>query len=56
MPIRNLYGIEVLPRFPRRRGGVQVARTVIHGTAPELRALAAELVAAADRVDGKQAA
>jgi len=50
VPVRGIYGIEV---FPKRRAGVHlcVSKTTIHGTATELRALAAELHRAANRVD-----
>jgi hypothetical protein len=47
IPVRHICGIEVLP-LPR--AGVQVAKTTIHGTAPELRALAVQMLRAADRV------
>lgn len=43
MPVRNIGGIEVLADSRR---GVQVGRTTIHGTAGELRELAAQLLRA----------
>jgi len=48
---RHLNGVEVLPKQRCRHGGVQVSKTTIHGTATELRALAVQLLAAAERVD-----
>jgi hypothetical protein len=51
VPIRHFHGVEVLPAAPQRRGGVQVAKTTIHGTAAELRSLAVQLLAAAESVD-----
>jgi hypothetical protein len=50
VPVRHIQGVEVLPR---RRGNVQVAKTTIHGTASELRHLAAQMLRAADLVDPK---
>jgi len=50
--LRDLHGIEVLPNEPQRRhGGVRLSKATLHGTAAELRALAAQLLAAAHRVD-----
>jgi hypothetical protein len=51
VPIRHFHGVEVLSQVPTRRGGVQVAKTTIHGTAEELRSLAVQLLAAAEVVD-----
>jgi hypothetical protein len=50
VPLRHYQGAEVLPEG-QRRGGVQVAKTTIHGTAAELRFLAVQLLAAAEKVD-----
>ena len=50
--LRDLHGVEVLPALPRRRhGGVRLSKTTLHGTAAELRALAVQLLDAAERVD-----
>ncbi|MEV4161446.1 hypothetical protein [Nonomuraea dietziae] len=54
VPVRHIRGIEFFPE--QRRGGVRVAKTTIHGTAPELRALAAAILRAADRLDAPKAA
>jgi hypothetical protein len=52
--VRYITGLEVLREQPRRlHGGVAVSKTVIHGTARELRALAAQLLDAADRVEAE---
>jgi hypothetical protein len=51
VPVRHVQGVEVLPCAPQRRGGVQVAKTTIHGTAAELRALAVQMLAAAEAVE-----
>ena len=48
IPLSSLRGVEVLSDS---RGGVQVGRTVLHGTAGELRVLAAQLLRAAHRVE-----
>jgi hypothetical protein len=43
--VRQFSGIEV---FDARRRGVQIGRHTIHGTAAELRVLAAQMMRAAD--------
>ncbi len=48
--LRDLHGVEVLPTT-RRHGGVRLSKATLHGTAGELRALAVQLLAAAERVD-----
>jgi hypothetical protein len=48
VPVRLIAGVEV---FPRRRGRVRVGTTTIHGSTAQLRALAAEIVRAADEAD-----
>jgi hypothetical protein len=52
VPVSNVRGLEVLSGS---RGGVQVGRTVIHGTPAELRGLAAQLLRAATRVERREA-
>jgi len=50
--VRYIHGLEVLPEEKRsRHGGAVVGKSVVHGTARELRALAVQLLAAAERVD-----
>ena len=51
MPVTNIGGVEVL-RESRR--GVQVGRTTIHGTAGELRELAAQILRAAGVVEAAE--
>lgn len=53
VPVRHIQGVEVLS-LPRQ--GVQVGSTTIHGTAPELRALAAQMQRAAALLEGSPAA
>jgi hypothetical protein len=55
VPVRGIHGIEV---FSQRRAGVHlgVSKTTIHGTAAELRALAAQMWRAAEEVDPRQPA
>ncbi len=48
VPIRHLHGAEI---FTEPRGGVQVNRTTLTGTAAELRSLSAQLLRAANRLD-----
>jgi hypothetical protein len=48
VPVRFIAGVEV---FARRRGRVRVGTTTIHGSAAQLRALAAEIVRAADEAE-----
>lgn len=48
IPVRLIQGVEV---FPRRRGRVRIGTTTIHGSAAQLRALAAEIERAADEAD-----
>lgn len=47
VPVSNFRGVEVLEH---PRGGVQVGQTTIHGTVKQLRALAAQLLRAADAI------
>src|SRR4051794_5442887 len=50
--VQHITGLEVLPEEKRsRHGGAVVGKNVVHGTARELRALAVQLLAAAERVD-----
>jgi hypothetical protein len=51
VPVSHIHGAEI---FTQPRGGVRIDRTTIHGTAAELRDLGAQLVAAADRLDGRR--
>jgi hypothetical protein len=51
VPVRHIHGLEFMPEEPRRRAGVQVAKTMIHGTAAELRSLAFQILAAAERIE-----
>lgn len=51
MPVSNVLGIEVLAES---RGGVQVGRTTIHGTAGELRELAAQILRAVGVVEAAE--
>jgi hypothetical protein len=51
MPVPNIRGVEVLPE-PRR--GVHVGRTTIHGTAGELRELAAQILRAVGVVEAAE--
>jgi hypothetical protein len=53
MPVSNVLGIEVLAES---RGGVQVGRTTIHGTAGELRELAAQILRAVSVVEAAERA
>jgi hypothetical protein len=48
VPVQLITGVEV---FPRRRGRVRVGTTTIHGSAAQLRALAAEITRAASEAD-----
>lgn len=48
VPIRHIHGAEI---FEEPRGGVQVNRTTLTGTAAELRDLAGQLMLAAYRLD-----
>lgn len=48
MPVSNICGVEVLAESRR---GVQVGRTTIHGTAGELRELAAQILRAAVSIE-----
>jgi hypothetical protein len=52
MPVSNIGGIEV---FAESRGGVHVGRTTIHGTAGELRELAAQILRAVGTVEAAEA-
>ncbi|MBO3744879.1 hypothetical protein J5X84_02285 [Streptosporangiaceae bacterium NEAU-GS5] len=54
VPVSHIRGIEFFA--DQRRGGVRVAKTTIHGTAAELRALAAQILRAADRLEAPEAA
>jgi hypothetical protein len=51
MPVSNVLGIEVLAESRR---GVQVGRTTIHGTAGELRELAAQILRAVGVVEATE--
>jgi hypothetical protein len=51
VPVRVVQGLEVFP--PQRRGCVQVSRTTLHGTAAELRALAWQMLRAADVLEDR---
>lgn len=55
VPVRHIRGIEIAPEMPRRVG-VRVFKTTIHGTAAELRHLATQMLAAADRLEAPEAA
>lgn len=52
--IRHIQGVEFASES--RRTGVRVFRTTLHGTASELRNFAAQLLAAADRLEAPRAA
>ncbi len=52
MPVSNIRGAEVLAES---RGGVQISKTTIHGTAAELRALAVQLLRAAEAIEPARA-
>ena len=53
VPVSYMHGIEVLSH---PRGGVRLGDGTIHGTAAELRALAVQLLRAANAVDPPRAA
>ncbi|KWX02747.1 hypothetical protein C3Y87_03910 [Carbonactinospora thermoautotrophica] len=52
MPVSNIRGVEVLSQS---RGGVQISKTTIHGTAAELRALAVQILRAAEAIEPARA-
>ena len=52
VPVSYMHGIEVLSH---PRGGVRLGDGTIHGTAAELRALAVQLLCAANAVDPPRA-
>ncbi|GII05476.1 hypothetical protein [Planobispora takensis] len=54
VPVRHIHGIEFASE--QRRGGVRIFRTTIHGTADELRALATQMLRAAERLEKPTAA
>jgi hypothetical protein len=53
LPVSYVHGVEVLAH---PRGGVRLSEGTLHGTAAELRALAVQLLRAANAVDRPTAA
>ena len=50
VPVSYVHGLEVLADS---RGGVRLGEGTLHGTAAELRGLAAQLLRAAEAVEGR---